>query len=205
MRGGCSATIVASSSLRRTRSTTVSPSWKRRGNPSRRLTLSSALPVGQRLRAHRRRQSSAEESGSGASRACRDRRLMDWPSRDCRGAVERRSARACRAARHSESHHSRSPAPRTSCSKRFTTARSRCCSPRVSRDSAGRIIEAQACGCPVICSTSEPLPEVAGAGAILCDPGDHAAFGRAILELARDAGRRDGAHRTPGFAQRAEL
>jgi len=53
------------------------------------------------------------------------------------------------------------------------------------------LIEAQACGCPVISSSAEPLPEVAGAGAILCDPGDHAAFGRAILELARDASRRE--------------
>ena len=53
------------------------------------------------------------------------------------------------------------------------------------------IVEAQACGCPVICSSAEPLPEVAGAGAILCDPGDHAAFGRAILELAHDSQRRD--------------
>jgi len=53
------------------------------------------------------------------------------------------------------------------------------------------VVEAQACGCPVICSNAEPLPEVAGAGAILCDPNQPAAFGRAILELAGDPGRRD--------------
>lgn len=53
------------------------------------------------------------------------------------------------------------------------------------------LIEAQACGCPVICSNSEPLPEVAGAGAILCDPDDSAAFGRAILALSRDPARRE--------------
>ncbi len=53
------------------------------------------------------------------------------------------------------------------------------------------IIEAQACGCPVICSGVEPLPEVAGKGAILCDPDDHAAFGRAILEVAGNRPRRD--------------
>lgn len=53
------------------------------------------------------------------------------------------------------------------------------------------IIEAQACGCPVICSSADPLPEVAGAGAILCDPGDPAAFGRAILTLARDPSHRN--------------
>lgn len=49
------------------------------------------------------------------------------------------------------------------------------------------IIEAQACGCPVICSDVEPLPEVAGSGAVLCGPDDHAAFGRAVLEMANNA------------------
>ena len=53
------------------------------------------------------------------------------------------------------------------------------------------IIEAQACGCPVICSDAPPLPEVAGAGAILCNADDHAAFGRAILELASEPQRRE--------------
>ncbi len=53
------------------------------------------------------------------------------------------------------------------------------------------VIEAQACGCPVICSNVEPLPEVAGGGAILCDPDDHAAFGQAVLEVAGCERRRD--------------
>jgi glycosyltransferase involved in cell wall biosynthesis len=53
------------------------------------------------------------------------------------------------------------------------------------------IIEAQACGCPVICSSADPLPEVAGSAAIFCEPDEPAAFGRAILELARDAKLRD--------------
>lgn len=53
------------------------------------------------------------------------------------------------------------------------------------------VIEAQACGCPVVCSSADPLPEVAGTGAILCDPDDYAAFGRAVLDLARDLSRRD--------------
>jgi glycosyltransferase involved in cell wall biosynthesis len=61
------------------------------------------------------------------------------------------------------------------------------------------IAEAQACGCPVICSSSEPLPEVAGAGAILCNADDHAAFGRAIAALARNPAQRD-ALVTAGFA-----
>lgn len=52
------------------------------------------------------------------------------------------------------------------------------------------IVEAQACGCPVISSDREPMPEVSGGAAVLCDPDDHAAFGRAILELESDQGRR---------------
>ncbi len=52
------------------------------------------------------------------------------------------------------------------------------------------IVEAQACGCPVICSDREPFPEVAAEAAILCDADDHAAFAAAITELARNAGRR---------------
>jgi glycosyltransferase involved in cell wall biosynthesis len=48
------------------------------------------------------------------------------------------------------------------------------------------IIEAQACGCPVICSDRAPFPEVAGDAAILCDADDYGGFGNAILRLARD-------------------
>ncbi len=51
------------------------------------------------------------------------------------------------------------------------------------------IIEAQACGCPVICADGSALPEVAGAGAILCGADDHAALGRGIV-AAGDAVRR---------------
>lgn len=47
------------------------------------------------------------------------------------------------------------------------------------------IIEAQACGCPVVCSDRTSVPEVAGAGAIVCDLEDEPAFARAILELAK--------------------
>jgi glycosyltransferase involved in cell wall biosynthesis len=53
------------------------------------------------------------------------------------------------------------------------------------------IAEAQACGCAVICSDREPLPEVAGDAAITCDADDHAAFGRAVTALAREPARRD--------------
>jgi glycosyltransferase involved in cell wall biosynthesis len=52
------------------------------------------------------------------------------------------------------------------------------------------VVEAQACGCPVLCSDREPFPEVAGDGAIMCGADDHAAFGQAIAALARDPCRR---------------
>jgi len=47
------------------------------------------------------------------------------------------------------------------------------------------IIEAQACGCPVISSDREPLSDVAGGAAITCDPDDFAGLGAAIVRLAR--------------------
>jgi glycosyltransferase involved in cell wall biosynthesis len=52
------------------------------------------------------------------------------------------------------------------------------------------IAEAQAAGCPVICSDREPFPEVAGEAAITCDADDHEAFGRAVLDLAAHPERR---------------
>lgn len=51
------------------------------------------------------------------------------------------------------------------------------------------IIEAQACGCPVICSNQSSLPEVAGDAALLCGPDDYAALGRALASLADPARR----------------
>jgi glycosyltransferase involved in cell wall biosynthesis len=48
------------------------------------------------------------------------------------------------------------------------------------------IIEAQACGSPVMCSDRDPLPEVAGEAAIICDANDAGAFGQAILRLTCD-------------------
>ena len=45
------------------------------------------------------------------------------------------------------------------------------------------IIEAQACGCPVICSNREPLPEVGGDAALLRDVDDEAGFASDILRL----------------------
>lgn len=47
------------------------------------------------------------------------------------------------------------------------------------------IIEAQACGCPVICSNQSALPEVAGGAAILCPPDDYGAWAHAWDTVAR--------------------
>jgi glycosyltransferase involved in cell wall biosynthesis len=48
------------------------------------------------------------------------------------------------------------------------------------------LIEAQACGCPVICSDRPPMPEVTAGEALYCDADSPAAFAQAIVALARD-------------------
>ncbi|MGA2031068.1 MAG: glycosyltransferase family 1 protein [Thermoguttaceae bacterium] len=48
------------------------------------------------------------------------------------------------------------------------------------------VLEAMACGTPVICSGTTSLPEVAGDAAVLVDPSDDECIGRAILDLAQD-------------------
>jgi glycosyltransferase involved in cell wall biosynthesis len=53
------------------------------------------------------------------------------------------------------------------------------------------IIEAQACGCPVICSDRAPFPEVSGNAAILVDAEDYAGMARSIVELAGAGSRRE--------------
>ena len=45
------------------------------------------------------------------------------------------------------------------------------------------VLEAMACGCPVVCSNSASLPEVTGSAAILCSPNDAAGLARAIQEV----------------------
>jgi glycosyltransferase involved in cell wall biosynthesis len=66
------------------------------------------------------------------------------------------------------------------------------------------IIEAQACGCPVICSDIPPLPEVAGEAALVCAVEDVAGFSSAILRLAnpgeREAWARKGLANVRRFA-----
>lgn len=49
------------------------------------------------------------------------------------------------------------------------------------------VVEAMACGAPVITTRGGSLGEVAGDDALLCDPEDQPAIGRAILALAQDA------------------
>ncbi|MCS7179243.1 MAG: glycosyltransferase family 1 protein [Anaerolineae bacterium] len=48
------------------------------------------------------------------------------------------------------------------------------------------VLEAQACGCPVICSSTSSLPEVAGDGALLVPPDDVAALADAMARLEAD-------------------
>jgi glycosyltransferase involved in cell wall biosynthesis len=45
------------------------------------------------------------------------------------------------------------------------------------------IIEAQACGCPVVCSSVAPFPEVAGEAALMCETMDEKGFGEHVLRL----------------------
>ena len=45
------------------------------------------------------------------------------------------------------------------------------------------IIEAQTCGCPVVCSSDGPMTEVAGAGALLHQSSDEEGFARDLLVL----------------------
>lgn len=52
------------------------------------------------------------------------------------------------------------------------------------------IIEAQACGCPVITSTLASMPEVAGEGALLVDPLNPAEIRRAIISLIQNETKR---------------
>jgi glycosyltransferase involved in cell wall biosynthesis len=48
------------------------------------------------------------------------------------------------------------------------------------------VLEAQACGCPVITSTTTSLPEVAGDAALLVDPYDTAAIADGMERVASD-------------------
>ena len=53
------------------------------------------------------------------------------------------------------------------------------------------LIEAQACACPVIASTTSCIPEVVGAGALFADPTDEIAFTKHVLSLDSNELRRE--------------
>jgi alpha-1,3-rhamnosyl/mannosyltransferase len=53
------------------------------------------------------------------------------------------------------------------------------------------VLEAMACGVPVICSNTSSLPEVAGDAALLVDPTDVRALAAAITDLLEDESRRE--------------
>ena len=48
------------------------------------------------------------------------------------------------------------------------------------------VLEAMACGCPVVAANRTALPEVCGDAAVLVDPGDAAAMGQTLLALLED-------------------
>ena len=61
------------------------------------------------------------------------------------------------------------------------------------------VLEAQACGCPVIASATSSLPEVSGGAALLVDPRDTAAITAAMQRIAADRSLRE-ALTVRGFA-----
>ena len=73
------------------------------------------------------------------------------------------------------------------------------------------ILEAMACGCPVVTSNTTAMPETAGGAAVLADPTDPASIARAIVEAIggrdrlRDAGLRRASEFTWGATGAATL
>ncbi len=70
------------------------------------------------------------------------------------------------------------------------------------------VLEAMACGCPVVCSNAGSLPEVAGNAALLADPHDHEGLARAVDTALHDSQARErmvrqGLDRAAGFTWQA--
>ena len=53
------------------------------------------------------------------------------------------------------------------------------------------LVEAMACGCPVVASNAYAIPEVVGDAAILCDPYDYECFAESVLNLLQDSSLRE--------------
>jgi glycosyltransferase involved in cell wall biosynthesis len=66
------------------------------------------------------------------------------------------------------------------------------------------VLEAMACGTPVVCSSASSLPEVAGDAALMVDPADTQALADAIDRALSDTGLREGMSRR-GLAQAARF
>jgi glycosyltransferase involved in cell wall biosynthesis len=66
------------------------------------------------------------------------------------------------------------------------------------------VLEAMACGCPVVCSNTTSLPEIAGDAAHLVDPRDADALAAAVADVVRDADCRQAMVRR-GFMQAARF
>jgi len=64
------------------------------------------------------------------------------------------------------------------------------------------IIEAQACGCPIVCSNAGPLPEAAGDAGLFHDVDDEAGFAADLLRLANEAERKEWSEKSLRNAKR---
>jgi glycosyltransferase involved in cell wall biosynthesis len=70
---------------------------------------------------------------------------------------------------------------------RFYQAADVCVYPSLNETFGLPILEAMACGCPVVTSDTSAMPETAGGAAVLSDPTDPASIARAIVEAAGPA------------------